>query len=54
MTKQVTTCGSCKHYDLDRRFCRKDPPVVQDNRTAFWPRTNFDDWCGRWEDRVKD
>ncbi len=47
MARRKNTCGSCAHYDLDRTFCRRDPPVVVDNRKAIWPRTVFDDWCGR-------
>ena len=54
MTKQVATCGTCSSYDLDKGYCRRNPPVVQDNRHAFWPRTHWDDWCKKWTKRRKE
>lgn len=53
MIRDNPTCGACRYYDLDRTFCRRHPPVVQDHRHALWPRTMHDDWCGEWVSRTE-
>ena len=44
-------CGSCRHYNLDRQFCLRYPPLPVDNRHVRYPRTQWDDTCAEWVSR---
>ena len=44
-------CGTCRHYNLDRQFCLRYPPLPVDNRHVRYPRTQWDDTCGEWRIR---
>lgn len=56
-------CESCKFWD--KGLCRVDPPRVftvptpgmapnsiKLNMTTYWPQTEPDHWCGRFEPKI--
>jgi hypothetical protein len=62
---RLDRCETCKFWQPDEEInaaagdCRRHPPRAHvSERTVFgvevtWPTTNFDDWCGQWQVRLR-